>query len=335
MFKKNQSMNYRKLGKTNFEISEIALGTWQVGGKWGSAFDDKSADELINTAIDKGVNFIDTADVYENGLSEKAVGRVVRSRSERIFVATKCGRHINPHVNEGYQPKVLQKFVEDSLKRTGLETLDLIQLHCPPTEVYYRPEIFELFDRLKEQGKIQNLGVSVEKVEEGLKAIQYPNVSTVQIIFNLFRQRPSELFFQEAQKKDVGIIARVPLASGLLTGLFDATTSFGAQDHRNFNRNGAAFDKGETFSGIDYDLGLKAVAALKELFPETNNLAPLALQWILSFPEISCIIPGASKNSHVESNVSLYNLPNLTPDKIAAMNAIYEQYIKPEVHQLW
>lgn len=335
MFKKNQSMNYRKLGKTNFEISEIALGTWQVGGKWGSAFDDKSADELINTAIDKGVNFIDTADVYENGLSEKAVGRVVRSRSERIFVATKCGRHINPHVNEGYQPKVLQKFVEDSLKRTGLETLDLIQLHCPPTEVYYRPEIFELFDRLKEQGKIQNLGVSVEKVEEGLKAIQYPNVSTVQIIFNLFRQRPSELFFQEAQKKDVGIIARVPLASGLLTGLFDAKTSFGAQDHRNFNRNGAAFDKGETFSGIDYDLGLKAVAALKELFPETNNLAPLALQWILSFPEISCIIPGASKNSHVESNVSLYNLPNLTPDKIAAMNAIYEQYIKPEVHQLW
>lgn len=285
-------MNYRKLGKTNFNISEISLGTWQVGGKWGSGFNDKTADELINTAIDNGVNFIDTADVYENGLSETAVGRVVRSRSERIYVATKCGRQINPHVNEGYQPKVLQKFVEDSLKRTGLETLDLIQLHCPPTEVYYRPEIFEMFDRLKDQGKIQNLGVSVEKVEEALKAIEYSNVTTVQIIFNLFRQRPSQLFFSEAKKKDIGIIARVPLASGLLTGKFDAKTTFDAQDHRNFNRNGDAFDKGETFSGIDYDLGLKAVEELKALFPETTNLAPIALQWILSFNEISCIIPG-------------------------------------------
>lgn len=328
-------MNYRKLGKTNFNISEIALGTWQVGGKWGSPFNDKTAEELINTAIDNGVNFIDTADVYENGLSETAVGRVVRSRSERIYVATKCGRHINPHLNEGYQPKVLQKFVEDSLKRTGLETLDLIQLHCPPSEVYYRPEIFELFDRLKEQGKIQNLGVSVEKVEEGLKAIEFPNVTSVQIIFNLFRQRPAELFFKEAQKKDIGIIARVPLASGLLTGLYDSKTTFGAQDHRNFNRNGAAFDKGETFSGIDYELGLKAVGELKALFPGVTNLAPIALQWILSFNEISCIIPGASKASHVESNISVFDLPQLTPEKISAMNAIYEQYIKPEVHQLW
>ncbi|MES2576599.1 MAG: aldo/keto reductase, partial [Bacteroidota bacterium] len=247
-------MNYRRLGKTDFEISEISLGTWQVGGKWGSAFNDKTADELINTAIDNGVNFIDTADVYENGLSETAVGRVVRSRSERIYVATKCGRHINPHVNEGYQPKVLQQFVEDSLRRTGLETLDLIQLHCPPTEVFYRPEIFEMFDRLKEQGKILNLGVSVEKVEEGLKAIEFPNVTSVQIIFNLFRQRPSELFFKEATKHDVGIIARVPLASGLLTGKFNAKTTFDTQDHRNFNRNGEAFDKGETFSGINYEL---------------------------------------------------------------------------------
>lgn len=328
-------MNYRRLGKTNFNISEIALGTWQVGGKWGSPFDDKKADQIINSAIDNGINFIDTADVYENGLSETAVGRVIRSRSERIYVATKCGRFVNPHTNEGYQPKVLQKFVEDSLKRTGLETLDLIQLHCPPTEVYYRPEIFELFDRLKEQGKIQNLGVSVEKVEEGLKAIEYPNVTTVQIIFNLFRQRPSELFFKEAQKKDIGIIARVPLASGLLTGLFDSKTTFGAQDHRNFNRNGAAFDKGETFSGIDYELGLKAVNELKNLFPEATNLAPIALEWILTHPEISCIIPGASKASHVQSNVSVYDLAPLTAEKIAAMNAIYKQYIKPQVHQLW
>lgn len=328
-------MNFRRLGKTNYSISEIALGTWQVGGKWGAPFNDKMADEILNTAIDKGVNFIDTADVYENGLSETAVGRVVRSRSERIYVATKCGRHINPHVNKGYQPKELQKFVEDSLKRTGLETLDVIQLHCPPTEVYYRPEIFELFDRLKEQGKIQNLGVSVEKVEEGLKAIQFPNVTTVQIIFNLFRQRPAELFFKEAQKKDIGIIARVPLASGLLTGKFDSNTSFAPQDHRNFNRNGAAFDKGETFSGIDYELGLKAVAALKALFPETTNMAPIALQWILNHPEISCIIPGASKVGHVESNLSIFDLAALSPEKIMAMNEIYKEYIKPSVHQLW
>ncbi|WP_395049748.1 aldo/keto reductase [Flavobacterium sp.] len=328
-------MNYRKLGKTNFNISEIALGTWQVGGKWGSPFNDKTADELINTAIDNGVNFIDTADVYENGLSETAVGRVVRSRSERIYVATKCGRHVNPHVNEGYQPKVLQKFVEDSLKRTGLDTLDLIQLHCPPSEVYFRPEIFELFDRLKVQGKIQNLGVSVEKVDEAMKAIEYPNVTTIQIIFNLFRQKPSEVFFKEAQKRDIGIIARVPLASGLLTGLFDSKTIFGAQDHRNFNRNGEAFDKGETFSGIDYELGLKAVEELKALFPGVTNLAPIALQWILSFDEISCIIPGASKASHVQSNLSVYDLPILTPEKIAVMNQIYEKYIKPEVHPLW
>ena len=328
-------MNYRKLGKTNFEISEIALGTWQVGGKWGSPFNDTTADELLNTAIDKGINFIDTADVYENGLSEKAVGRLIRSRSERIYVATKCGRHINPHVNEGYQPKVLQKYVEDSLKRLQLDTIDLIQLHCPPTEVFYRPEIFELFDKLKQEGKIQNLGVSVEKVEEGLKAIEFPNVTSVQIIFNLFRQRPSELFFKEAKKKDVGIIARVPLASGLLTGKFSEKSIFDSKDHRFFNREGAAFDKGETFSGINYELGLIAVNELKKLFPEVQNLAPIALQWILSFPEVSCIIPGASTESHVLSNLSTLDLPVLTPEKIAAMNEIYNHYIKKEVHHLW
>ena len=328
-------MKYRKLGKTNFEVSEISLGTWQVGGKWGSPFNDQSADEIINKAIDNGVNFIDTADVYENGLSEKAVGRVVRSRSERVYVASKCGRQINPHVNEGYQPEVLQKYVEDTLQRTGLETLDLIQLHCPPTEVYYRPEIFELFDKLKQQGKIRHLGVSVEKVEEALKAIEYSNVTTVQIIFNLFRQRPAELFFKEAAKRDVGIIVRVPLASGLLTGLYHKNTSFEPGDHRHFNRNGEAFDKGETFSGIDYNLGLEAVEALKAIFPDRKNLAPIALQWILQFPEVSCIIPGASKIDHVISNLSVYDLPPLKQEQIDKMNAIYEKYIKQAVHHLW
>ena len=328
-------MNYRQLGKTNFNISEISLGTWQVGGKWGSSFNGKNADHILNTAIDSGVNFIDTADVYSGGLSETAVGRVVRSRSERVYVATKCGRQINPHTSEGYQPKVLQQFVEDSLKRTGLETLDLIQLHCPPTAVYYRPEIFELFDKLKDQGKILNLGVSVEKVEEGMKAIEYPNVTTVQIIFNVFRQRPAELFFKEARKKNIGIIVRVPLASGLLTGMYHKNTVFDEGDHRNFNRQGGTFDKGETFSGIDYDLGLKAVDALKALFPDRENLAQVALQWILQFDEVSCIIPGASKVEHLLSNLSVYDSNPLTDLEIEEMNKIYEQYIKPEVHQLW
>ena len=328
-------MQYRTLGKSGFNISELSLGTWQVGGKWGSGFDDAQADTILNAAIDGGVNFIDTADVYENGMSESAVGRIVRSRSEQIYVATKCGRFINPHVSEGYQTEVLRKFVEDSLRRTGLERLDLIQLHCPPNEVYYRPEIFELFERLKEEGKIAHLGVSVEKVEQGLKAIEYPNVVSVQIIFNLFRQRPAELFFRQAQKREVGVIVRVPLASGLLTGLYSPQTQFAADDHRNFNRDGAAFDKGETFSGVDYERGLQAVEALKAIFPDEKNLAPRALQWILRFPEVSCIIPGASRPAHVQSNLSVYDLPDLTEEQVTQMNAIYDKYIKADVHHLW
>ena len=328
-------MNYRTLGKIGLKISEISLGTWQVGGKWGSGFDHKLADRLLNSAIDEGVNFIDTADVYEAGLSETAVGRVVKQRSEPIYVATKCGRQINPHLSEGYTPAALTQYVEDSLKRTGLERLDLIQLHCPPTEVYYRPEIFETFEKLKEQGKIANLGVSVEKVEEALKAVEFENVSTVQIIFNVFRQRPAELFFKEAQKRNVGVIVRVPLASGLLTGKFSKQTSFEADDHRNFNRNGEAFDKGETFSGIDYDLGLQAVDELKSLFPNEENLAPRALQWILTHPEVSCIIPGASKEAHIKSNLSTFETPELTAAQVESMNAIYSRLIKAEVHHLW
>jgi aryl-alcohol dehydrogenase-like predicted oxidoreductase len=328
-------MKYRKLGKTGFNVSEISLGTWQVGGKWGSGFDDAHADRILHTAIDKGVNFIDTADVYEAGMSEKAVGRVVRSRSERIYVATKCGRQIQPHVNEAYTPDVLERYVDDSLRRTGLETLDLIQLHCSPTEVYYRPEIFERFGRMKEKGKIRNLGVSVEKVEEALKAIEFDNVTTVQIIFNLFRQRPAELFFREAARRDVGIIVRVPLASGLLTGKFSPESTFEAGDHRNFNRNGEAFDKGETFSGIDYGLGLQAVDELKQLFPGMENLAPVALQWILQFNEVSCIIPGASKPEQLQSNLSVYDLEGLSEEQVRAMNHIYEKYIKRQVHHLW
>ncbi|RXG16207.1 aryl-alcohol dehydrogenase-like predicted oxidoreductase [Leeuwenhoekiella aestuarii] len=328
-------MNYRKLGKTNLNISEISLGTWQVGGKWGSGFDDTTAEKIINTAIDKGINFIDTADVYESGLSEAAVGRVLRSRSEEVYIATKCGRQINPHVDEGYTPKALRKFVEASLKNTGLERLDLIQLHCPPTDTYYRPEIFGLFEDLKKEGKIANLGVSVEKVEEGIKAMQYDNVTTVQIIFNLFRQRPAELFFREAEKNDIGVIVRVPLASGLLTGKFDQNTSFDKEDHRNFNRNGEAFDKGETFSGVNYETGLEAVNELKQLFPDAENLAPIALQWILSHKTVSTIIPGASKEEHLLSNLSAVEKKTLSEDQIEKMNAIYDKHLKAQIHQKW
>jgi aryl-alcohol dehydrogenase-like predicted oxidoreductase len=328
-------MNDRKLGKTGFEISEISLGTWQVGGKWGDDFSHETADKILNAAVDSGINFIDSADVYGNGESEKAVGRFVKSRSERIYVATKCGRQLNPHTSEAYQPKVLRKFVENSLKNMGLETLDLIQLHCPPNEVYYRPEIFELFDRLKDEGKILNLGISVEKVEEALKGIEYQNVTSVQIIFNVFRQRPAELFFEQAQKKNVGIIVRVPLASGLLTGKFSSNSTFMEGDHRNFNRKGEHFDKGETFSGIDYETGLTAVNELKTIFPNDNNLAPMSLRWILQYEAVSAIIPGASKPEQVTANLESLNYPDLSEEQLFNINAVYDKYIKKSVHQLW
>lgn len=316
-------------------VSEISLGTWQVGGTWGEPFSHENADQILNDAVDAGINFIDTADVYGDGESEKAVGRLVRSRSEPIYVATKCGRQLQPHINESYQPAVLRQFVENSLRNMQLDTLDLIQLHCPPTEVFYRPEIFELFDRLKEEGKIQHLGVSVEKVEEGLKAIEFPNVTTVQIIFNLFRQRPAELFFQEAKRRDIGVIVRVPLASGLLTGKFSANTQFSATDHRTFNRQGEAFDKGETFSGVDYQTGLAAVEELRAVFPDSPNLAPDALRWILSFDAVSCIIPGASRPAHLASNLLAMTRPAPTPEQLAAAKRIYDEHIKNPVHYLW
>ncbi len=324
-------MKKRILGKTGFEISETGLGTWQVGGKWGDAFSHENADNILNTAVDNGINFIDTADVYGSGESEKAVGRLVRSRKERIYVATKCGRKLSPHTDESYQPQVLRKFVEDSLKNMGLETIDLIQLHCPPTETFYRPEIFELFDTLKKEGKILNLGVSVEKVDEALKAIEYDNVTTVQIIFNMFRQRPAEKFFPEAAKRNIGIIARVPLASGLLTGKLSPSSKFNKDDHRTFNRNGEAFDKGETFSGVDYMKGLNAVEEIKKLFPEQTNLAAIALKWILMFPEVSCVIPGASRPDQVLSNLRASELPGLPEDKMEKIKKIYEEYIWPDL----
>jgi aryl-alcohol dehydrogenase-like predicted oxidoreductase len=328
-------MKYRKLGKTDWNVSEVSLGTWQVGGGWGGTFDEKIAHKIIHTAIDNGINFIDTADVYDAGLSEKAVGKVVRERSEKIYVATKCGRQINPHVNEGYKPDVLRKYVEASLKNTGLETLDLIQLHCPPTPVYQRDEIFELFERLKEEGKIQAMGVSVELVDEALAAMKFENVSTVQIIFNMFRLKPSELLFTLPNIDQFGIIARVPLASGLLTGKLKSDSVFDPQDHRTFNRHGEAFDKGETFSGIDYQKGLQAVEELKGVFRGNENLAAWAIRWVLMFPQVSTVIPGASKVEQVTSNLNAMDLPIINSEQMSEVEKIYIKYFKADIHHLW
>ena len=328
-------MKFRTLGKTGFEVSEISLGTWQVGGVWGSGFNHELASKLLHQAFDAGVNFIDTADVYEAGESEKAVGKFVNSVSDRIYVATKCGRQINPHVNEGYTPEVLRSYVEDSLKRLNLETIDLIQLHCPPTEVYYRPEIFGEFEKLKAEGKIQNLGVSVEKVEEALKAIEFENVTTVQIIYNMFRQRPDDYFFDRAKDKNVGVIVRVPLASGLLSGKYTKETTFGEGDHRHGNRDGQWFDKGETFAGVPFEIGVDAVEAINKVVGDSTPLAQIALKWILMNDKISVVIPGATKSSQIESNIKAGEIPPISGSQLDEIKHIYESMIKPHVHHLW
>jgi aryl-alcohol dehydrogenase-like predicted oxidoreductase len=328
-------MKYRKFGKTGWSVSEISLGTWQVGGGWGKVFDEKLANQIIHAAIDQGINFIDTADVYDNGLSEAAVGKAVRERSERIFVATKCGRRIQPHVSEGYTPKILRSLVEASLKNTGLEAIDLIQLHCPPTPVYRRNEIFELFEKLREEGKILAMGVSVETVDEALAAMKYDIVSSIQVIFNMFRLKPSEILFANSDIENFGIIARVPLASGLLTGRLTPDTVFSNEDHRQFNRQGEAFDKGETFSGVDYQKGLLAVEELKEVFQGNETLASWAIRWILMFPQVSTVIPGASKIEQVFSNVKASNLPEISSQDMEAIKKIYDRYFKEDIHHLW
>ncbi|WPP50584.1 aldo/keto reductase [Catalinimonas niigatensis] len=329
-------MKYRKLGKTGFDVSEVSLGTWQVGGKWGENFDEKNAEKILNAAIDQGVNFIDTADVYSNGLSEKSVAKVVKSRSENIYIATKCGRRTQPHTVEAFSPEKLVGFVEDSLRNMKLETLDLIQFHCPPSEIYDRPEYFETFDKLRQDGKIRNLGVSVEKVNEALKALEYPNVTSVQIIFNMFRLKPAEEFFQKAANQNVGIIARVPLASGMLTGKFNKNTNFGKEDHRNFNRNGEAFDKGETFSGIEYEKGLQAVEKLQEIFaarPET--LTNIALKWVLMHPEVSTVIAGASRPEQALENAKASEITDLNKHEMQKVKEVYDTYFRKEVHTQW
>jgi aryl-alcohol dehydrogenase-like predicted oxidoreductase len=328
-------MSFRILGKTGWKVSEIGLGTWQVGGGWGKAFDLKKANLLLHTAFDLGINFVDTADVYDGGLSEAAVGQAVKERSEKIYVATKCGRRIQPHLNEGYTTERLRRFVEDSLRNSGLDRLDLIQLHCPPSEVYGRDEIFGLFEDLRSEGKIDAMGVSVERIDEAEQAIKYEIVSTVQIIFNLFRQRPADVFFHQAKEADIGLIIRVPLASGLLSGKITPSTTFGKDDHRHFNREGKAFDKGETFSGVPLTKAFPAIEELKESFAGNQDLASLALRWILMFDQVGTVIPGASQVEQVISNLKSAELPALNEFQMEEARRIYKKYIEAEVHHLW
>jgi aryl-alcohol dehydrogenase-like predicted oxidoreductase len=327
-------MKYRILGKTGFNISEVSLGTWQLGGKWGEEFNEKTAWSILDKAVETGINFFDTADVYNDGQSEISIGKFIKKINKKIYVATKSGRKLNPHNDGGYNEKNITTFINDSLKRMDLETIDLLQLHCPPTETYSRAEVFMILDNLKKKGKILNYGVSVEKVEEALKAIQHPGVASVQIIYNMFRFKPAELFFKEAAKKNVGIIARVPLASGLLSGKYSKNTVFSKYDHRNFNREGKVFDKGETFSGIPYDIGLQAVEELRKIFL-SDDLSGYALRWILMDENISCVIPGASNQSQVESNSAASDLPALSDGQMGKVKEIYEKYIQKYVQNFW
>jgi aryl-alcohol dehydrogenase-like predicted oxidoreductase len=328
-------MKYRPLGRTGFNVSEISFGSWAIGGSWG-AVDDAVSLATLHKAIDSGANFIDTADVYGDGRSEQLIAQLKAERpTDTIYVATKAGRRLAPHVAEGYNGINITRFVERSLTNLRVEAIDLLQLHCPPNDVYYQPEVFGDLDDLTKAGKIRHYGVSVEKVEQAIKAIQFPNVKTVQIIFNLFRLRPTEMFFPMAKEKNIGIIARVPLASGLLSGKITKDTRFAADDHRTFNRHGEAFDQGETFSGVPLDVAFAALEELKPLVLAKASMAQLALRWILMFDEVSCVIPGAKRPDQLVDNVSGGDLPALSQATMARAQSIYDRLIKPLVHQRW
>ncbi|MBS3966613.1 MAG: aldo/keto reductase [Truepera sp.] len=328
-------MHYRTLGKTGFKVSEISFGAWAIGGSWGEVA-DVDAMAALHKACELGINLFDTADVYGDGRSERLLARLKRERpGEPLVIATKAGRRLSPHTAEGYNRANLRAFIERSLQNLETEALDLVQLHCPPTEVYYRPEVFAALDDLVQEGLIRHYGVSVEKVEEALKAIEYPGVATVQIIFNLFRQRPAELFLREAQAKGVGILARVPLASGLLTGKLNPDWQFAADDHRRFNRHGEAFDVGETFAGVPFEVGLAAVAAIRSLVPPGASMAQFALRWILMHEAVSCAIPGAKNPQQVIDNAHAAALPALAEEVMAQCAALYRHTIKPHVHHRW
>jgi aryl-alcohol dehydrogenase-like predicted oxidoreductase len=327
-------MQYRLLGRTGFNVSTISVGCWAIGGSWGKVNDEESL-AALHRALDLGVNFFDTADVYGDGHSEQLLARLRKERSEPFYVATKAGRRLSPHVAAGYDRENLTRFVERSLTNLRSDALDLLQLHCPPTDVYYQPETFGVLDDLVRAGKLRHYGVSVERVEEGLKALQYPNVQSIQVIYNIFRQRPAEQLFKECIRSKVGVLARVPLASGLLTGKLARKQEFEADDHRTFNRHGEAFDRGETFSGVDYDVALDAVDALRPLVPREVTLAQWALRWILMEEAVTCAIPGVRRAAQVEDNLVASELDELPADVMKKVQQLYRDRIKPLVHQRW
>ncbi len=326
-------MKQRRFGNTGREVSEIGLGTWQLGTRWGDPFNREEALKILETAAENGITFVDTADVYNGGESEKAIGEYLTAHPGRFYVTTKCGRRLNPHTAEMYTPAAVAGFIGDSLKRLRLEKLDMVLLHCPPTPVYARDDIFSELERQKRLGNIAAYGVSVEKVSEGLQAMDY-GISAIEVIFNMFRLKPLDELLPLACEKGIGIIARVPLASGLLTGKLTKDTVFGARDHRSYNRDGAAFDKGETFSGVPYALGLQAAEELKRLFG-TGNLAPLAIRWVLMHEAVSVVIPGASRAAQVAANVAAAELPPLTDGQMAAVREIYDRLLRAEIHPQW
>ena len=327
-------MNYRPLGRTGWNVSEISFGAWAIGGFWGNVSDQESL-AALNSAIDCGVNFIDTADVYGDGRSERLIAQLKNQRKDEIIVATKAGRKLPKQSIEGYSRENLTAWIEDSLRNLAVDALDLLQLHCPPTELYEHAEVFGILDDLVKAGKIRYYGVSVEKIEEALKAIEYPNVQSVQIIFNGFRQRPAEIFFPHAKEKKVGILARVPLASGMLTGKLKSDSKFAADDHRNFNRHGEMFDVGETFSGVDYETGLDAVEEMRALRSNGVSMSQLALRWILMFDAVTCAIPGGKRPDQVADNCHASDLPPLTPEQMAGVRRIYDAKIRLLVHHRW
>ena len=327
-------MIYRKLGRTGWRVSTVSFGAWAIGSAWGHVDSGESL-RTLHKAVDRGVNFFDTADVYGDGHSERLLAQLKRERDEEIIVATKAGRRLDPHIADGYNAENLSQFIERSLKNLAVEALDLLQLHCPPTEVYYRPEVFAALDDFVKQGKVRYYGVSVEHVEEALKAIEFPNVQSVQIIFNIFRQRPADLLFNEAERRQVGILARLPLSSGMLTGKLNTKSEFAPDDHRAFNRHGEAFDRGETFSGVDYQVGLQVVEDLRALVPAGTSLTQFALRWILMHEAVTCAIPGAKRPEQVEENVSASDLPPLSYDVMQRVKELYAEKIRPLVHHYW
>ncbi|MBX5168745.1 MULTISPECIES: aldo/keto reductase [unclassified Rhizobium] len=328
-------MKHHAFGRMPFTVTDVGFGAWQIGGSWGdiSEVDGRAA---LNAALDAGMTFIDTADVYGDGRSEKIIADVLKARGgQRPMVATKAGRRLNPHVAEGYTKANLEGFIDRSRENLAVDSLDLVQLHCPPREVFYQPEVFENLNALQAAGKIKGYGVSVEKVEDGLKAIEYPGVVSIQIIYNIFRQRPDHLFFQEARRRNVAIIARVPLASGLLSGKITRDTHFASDDHRNFNRNGEAFDVGETFAGVPFEVGLQAVEEVRKLVPQGATMAAFALRWILMAEAVTVVIPGARNAEQAKANAAAADLAPLTAGVMAATREIYTRLIAPHVHQRW